>query len=60
MTTSSLATVAPTDPMSVAAQAMLAKDVNLLPVVEGRRVVGIVTRHDVLRCGSGRGGPATP
>jgi CBS domain-containing protein len=36
-------------PMSDAARLMLKNDVNLLPVTEDGRVVGIVTRHDVLR-----------
>ncbi|WIA30966.1 hypothetical protein OEZ86_001014 [Tetradesmus obliquus] len=42
--------VAPSTAMSEAAQLMLHHDVNLLPVVEaGSKVVGIVTRHDILR-----------
>lgn len=41
----------PDTPLSDAARKMLHHDINLLPVVEGSeaRVVGIVTRHDVLR-----------
>jgi hypothetical protein len=41
----------PTPPkqMSDAARLMLRHDINLLPVTEAGRVVGIVTRHDVLR-----------
>lgn len=44
-----LVSVTPSTPMSEAARLMLKGDFNLLPVTEGGRVVGIVTRHDVLR-----------
>jgi CBS domain-containing protein len=45
-----LVTIKPSSLMSDAAQIMLHNDVNLLPVVEaGGSVVGIVTRHDILR-----------
>lgn len=43
------ASVAPSTPMSDAAALMLAKKVNRLPVVENGKVVGVLTRHDVLR-----------
>jgi CBS domain-containing protein len=32
-----------------ASQKMLRHHINSLPVVEGTKVVGVVTRHDVLR-----------
>eukprot|EP00775_Hariotina_reticulata_P009937 gene9937-10092_t len=42
--------VKPTMAMSEAAHLMLHHDVNLLPVVEDEnQVVGVVTRHDILR-----------
>lgn len=41
--------VEPSAPMSAAARLMVKHGVNLLPVAEGGRVVGVVTRHDVLR-----------
>lgn len=44
-----LVSVTPTTPMSDAARLMLKHDINLLPVQEGGKVVGICTRHDVLR-----------
>ena len=44
-----LVAVAPATPMAEAARLMLHHDVNLLPVAEAGRVVGVVTRHDVLR-----------
>lgn len=44
-----LVSAAPSTPMSEAARTMLHHDINLLPVAEGGRVVGVVTRHDVLR-----------
>lgn len=39
----------PSMPMSEAASLMLARQINMLPVVEGGKVVGVLTRHDVLR-----------
>jgi CBS domain-containing protein len=44
-----LVSATPSTPMSEAARLMLRHDINLLPVTEAGRVVGIVTRHDVLR-----------
>lgn len=41
--------VKPDLPMSEAAQIMLQKQVNLLPVEQDGQVVGVLTRHDVLR-----------
>jgi CBS domain-containing protein len=49
MAKDALISVAPSTPMSEAARLMLKHDVNLLPVAEGGRVVGVCTRHDVLR-----------
>ena len=40
---------APTEPVSVAARRLLSEDVRMIPVLEDRRVVGVLTRHDVLR-----------
>jgi acetoin utilization protein AcuB len=42
-------TVAPDDPVTKAAGLMLGHKVGALPVVEARRVVGILTQSDVLR-----------
>lgn len=44
-----LVSVTPSTPMSEAARLMLKHDINLLPVQEAGRVVGVCTRHDVLR-----------
>lgn len=44
-----LISVTPSTPMSDAARLMLKHDCNLLPVIEGGVVVGVATRHDVLR-----------
>lgn len=50
MAKENLIQVAPSTPMSEAAHLMLHHDVNLLPVVESDgKVVGVVTRHDILR-----------
>ena len=40
--------VAPQDPMSAAATLMRDHKINLVPVVDGDKLVGIVTRHDVI------------
>jgi CBS domain-containing protein len=40
--------VAPTDSVTEAAQAMKEQDVGSLPVVEGARLVGIVTDRDIV------------
>ena len=40
--------VAPQDPMSAAATLMRDHKINLVPVVDGYKLVGIVTRHDVI------------
>lgn len=42
-------TIAPGRPVSEAARVMVERRVNRLPVVEGARLVGIVTRADVVR-----------
>mmetsp|Transcript_16109 Transcript_16109/g.34856 ORF Transcript_16109/g.34856 Transcript_16109/m.34856 type:complete len:136 (+) Transcript_16109:350-757(+) len=41
--------IGPREPMSAAAATMLQKKINRLPVVEGGKVVGVITRHDILR-----------
>ena len=49
--TTEVFTVAPGDPVSKAANLMVDKKVNRIPVVEGEddRLVGIVARHDIIR-----------
>jgi Zn-dependent protease len=44
-----LATVSPSDPALIALQRMQSGDYNQLPVLEGGRMVGLLTRGDVLR-----------
>jgi CBS domain-containing protein len=46
--TTEVVTVAPDDPISVAAELIVKHDVSLLPVVDGEHLVGVVNRHDVL------------
>lgn len=48
MTTPAL-TIPPNRPLAVAAELMLAQGVNRLPVVEGGKLLGIVTRADLVR-----------
>jgi CBS domain-containing protein len=47
--TREVVTIAPDDPISAAAELLVAKDVSMLPVMDGDRLVGVVNRHDVLR-----------
>ena len=47
--TTEVFTVAPDDPVARAANIMVDKKVNRVPVVEGDRLVGIVARHDIIR-----------
>lgn len=47
--TANPASVSPGTSMSDAATLMLSKKVNRLPVVENGKVVGVITRHDILR-----------
>jgi CBS domain-containing protein len=42
-------TIAPTRPVHEAARTMIADDVNRLPVVEDGKLVGILTRADIVR-----------
>ncbi len=42
-------TVSPGDPLSKAADLMASERVNALPVVEGKKLVGIVSRIDLIR-----------
>jgi CBS domain-containing protein len=51
-------TVSPDDEVWRAARLMIEHDIKRLPVVEGGRLVGIVTRHDLLkRCVAESEGP---
>lgn len=47
--TEEIHTVAPGDPLSRAADLMATERVNALPVVEGKKLVGIVSRIDLIR-----------
>jgi CBS domain-containing protein len=47
--TTDLVTARPDEDIRVAARRMLERGVKRLPVVEGERLVGIVSRHDLLR-----------
>jgi CBS domain-containing protein len=47
--TTEVFTVAPDDPAPRAANIMVDKKVNRVPVVDGDRLVGIVARHDIIR-----------
>lgn len=47
--TREVVTIAPDEPISAAAELIVAHDVSMLPVVDGGRMVGVVNRHDVLR-----------
>ncbi len=40
---------APDEPVSIAARRMLSRHVRMMPVVEGGRLVGVLSRHDILR-----------
>jgi CBS domain-containing protein len=46
---SDVVTITPTDPVSTAADVMSDRKLHALPVVEGRKVVGIVSRIDIIR-----------
>ena len=50
MTANKVMIVGPSDTMAHAAQIMRRERIGALPVVEAHRVVGIVTRSDVLDC----------
>jgi CBS domain-containing protein len=43
-------TVQPTDELVDVAAVLLDRGIRAAPVVEGRRLVGIISRHDVLSC----------
>ncbi len=47
--TKKVETIKPTDSLEAVAAVMIQHDVNRVPVVEGKRVVGIVTRTDLAR-----------
>jgi CBS domain-containing protein len=42
-------TITPTDPVSTAADVMSERKLHALPVVEGQKLVGIVSRIDIIR-----------
>ncbi|MEI6704541.1 MAG: CBS domain-containing protein [Deltaproteobacteria bacterium] len=42
-------TVAPTDPVSTAAEIMSSRKLHALPVVDGKKLVGMVSRIDIIR-----------
>lgn len=46
---SEVVTVAPSDPVSTAADTMSSHKLHALPVVEGKKLVGIVSRIDIIR-----------
>lgn len=45
----SVVTITEDEPVSAAVKLMLEHDINRLPVVRGRRPVGVIARHDLLR-----------
>ncbi|KAG1661190.1 hypothetical protein FOA52_005996 [Chlamydomonas sp. UWO 241] len=49
MTSKAVVSIEATASMALASQKMLLHHINSLPVVEGTKVVGVVSRHDVLR-----------
>jgi len=53
--TTEVETVAPTNPISEVADIMSTKKVHAIPVVEGRKVVGIIARIDLIRTMIGQG-----
>ena len=53
--TTEVETVAPTTPISEVADIMSTKKVHAIPVVEGRKVVGIIARIDLIRTMVGQG-----
>jgi amidohydrolase len=54
--TRSIFTVGPDTPVDEVASLMIKKDINGIPVVEGKRLVGIITRHDLLLALSAQNG----
>ncbi len=53
--TAEVETVAPTTPISEVADIMSTKKVHAIPVVEGKKVVGIIARIDLIRTMVGQG-----
>lgn len=47
--TKDVVTATPGEPLTIAARRMLSEDVRMVPVIDGARVVGVVSRHDILR-----------
>ena len=44
-----LVTCTPDEPVTIVSRRMLRSDVRTLPVIEGNRLVGILSRHDLLK-----------
>jgi len=42
-------TIAPDEPVGMAAEMIVTHDVSLLPVMDGERLAGVINRHDILR-----------
>lgn len=47
--TTHVITCSPAEPVPVVVRRMLSEDVRMLPVVEAGRLVGVVSRHDIMR-----------
>jgi CBS domain-containing protein len=48
MMTTDVVTIAPGEPVSIAAELLVKHDVSRLPVLDGDHLVGVIDRHDVL------------
>jgi CBS domain-containing protein len=49
LSSNDVVTVSPSDPVSTAAELMSSRKLHALPVVEGKKLVGIVSRIDIIR-----------
>ena len=49
LASSDVVTISPHEPVSTAAEIMSSRKLHCLPVVEGKRLVGIVSRIDIIR-----------
>lgn len=47
--TTPIITVAPSEPLSAAAAILVKNDIGRMPVTDGKKIVGIIDRHDVLK-----------